>query len=38
MLIPICITAVLVIILGMFPNFGLHLFDIAKTAANAIMH
>jgi len=36
MLIPLCMTAVLAIILGIFPNFGLNLFDLATTAANSI--
>ncbi len=38
MLIPICITATLIVILGIFPNFGPHLFDLAEMAAKAIMN
>ena len=36
MLIPLCTTAVLAIILGIAPNFGLNLFDLAKMAAESI--
>ncbi len=36
MLIPICITAALTILLGLHPNFGLHLYDLADFAALAI--
>ncbi len=38
MLIPICVTAVLSILLGIIPNFGLHLYDLARMAAESIMH
>ncbi len=36
MLVPICVTAVLCIVLGVFPNFGAHLYDLASTAAESI--
>ena len=36
MLIPICITACLSILLGLFPNFGVHLYDLAEMASTAI--
>ena len=36
MLIPLMITAVLAVILGIFPNFGGHFFDLATTAAQSI--
>lgn len=36
MLIPICVTAVLSVVLGILPNFGVHLYDLASMAANAI--
>lgn len=36
MLVPICVTAVLCIVLGIFPNFGVHLYDLASTAAESI--
>jgi len=36
MLIPICLTAILSVVLGIEPNFGVHLYDLAETAANAI--
>lgn len=36
MLLPICLTAVLSVILGIAPNFGVHLYDLAQMAANAI--
>lgn len=38
MLIPIIITAILTIVLGIYPNFGLGLYDLAEAAANAVMH
>lgn len=38
MLIPICITAALVVILGIFPNFGAGLLDLARSAAESIMN
>lgn len=36
MLIPICVTAVLSVILGIFPNFGVNLYDLSEMAAAAI--
>lgn len=36
MLIPLMITAVLAVILGIMPNFGGHFFDLATTAAQSI--
>lgn len=36
MLIPLVITAVLAVILGIMPNFGPHLFDLATMAAESI--
>jgi len=36
MLVPICVTAALSVILGIFPNFGPHLYDLASMAAEAI--
>ncbi|MBQ6622789.1 MAG: monovalent cation/H+ antiporter subunit D family protein [Mogibacterium sp.] len=36
MLIPLVITAVISIVLGLAPNFGLHLYDMALMAGNAI--
>ena len=36
MLIPIMITAACSLILGVMPNFGLHLYDLAAMAGNAI--
>ena len=36
MLIPLIITAVISIILGIFPNAGLHLFDLAVMAGNQV--
>ncbi len=36
MLIPICVTAALCIVLGVVPNFGVGLYDLAETAAGAI--
>ncbi len=36
MLVPLIITAVISIILGVFPNAGLHLFDLAVMAGNQI--
>lgn len=36
MLLPICLTAVLSVVLGIFPNFGAHLYDLAAYAANAV--
>ena len=36
MLIPICVTAIVSVVLGIMPNFGANLFDIASMAANAI--
>ena len=36
MLVPLVITAVISIILGIFPNAGLHLFDLAVMAGNQI--
>ena len=36
MLIPLMITAVLAVILGIFPNFGGQFFDMATTAAQSI--
>lgn len=36
MLIPIMITAACSLILGIMPNFGLHLYDLAAMAGNAI--
>ena len=36
MLIPLCITAVLSVILGIFPNFGAHFYDLAVMAADSI--
>ena len=36
MLIPITITAACSLILGVMPNFGLHLYDLAAMAGNAI--
>ena len=36
MLIPICVTAALTIILGIYPNFGPQLYDLASMAAEAI--
>lgn len=38
MLIPICITAGLSILLGILPNVGPHLYDLANLAAQAICH
>ena len=37
MLIPLCTTAVLAVVLGIMPNFGLHLFDLATMAAQSII-
>ncbi len=37
MLIPICITAILVLVFGMMPNFGLNLLELAKMAARSII-
>ena len=36
MLVPICVTAALTIALGIYPNFGPHLYDLASMAAEAI--
>lgn len=36
MLIPICVTAALSVILGIMPNFGVHLYDLASMAADSI--
>lgn len=36
MLIPLVITAVIAVVLGVCPNFGLHLYDLACIAGNAI--
>lgn len=36
MLIPICVTAALSVILGIMPNFGPHLYDLASMAAQSI--
>ena len=36
MLLPICITAVLSVVLGIFPNFGGHLYTFAVSAAKEI--
>ena len=36
MLIPICVTAALSVILGIVPNFGPHLYDLASMAAQSI--
>ena len=36
LLVPLIITAVISIILGIFPNAGLHLFDLAVMAGNQI--
>ena len=36
MLIPICVTAALSVILGIMPNFGPHLYDLASVAAQSI--
>ena len=36
MLIPICVTATLSVILGIMPNFGPHLYDLATMAAESI--
>lgn len=36
MLIPICVTAALSVILGILPNFGVHLYDLASMAAQSI--
>lgn len=36
MLIPLVITAVIAVVLGVCPNFGLHLYDLACMAGNAI--
>lgn len=36
MLLPICLTAALSLILGIMPNFGVHLYDLAEIAANAV--
>ena len=36
MLIPLVIACIIAVILGMFPNFGLHLFDLATMAGNAV--
>lgn len=36
MLIPLCITAGISVILGIAPNFGLHLYDLATIASAAI--
>ncbi len=36
MLLPICLTADLSLILGIMPNFGVHLYDLAEIAANAV--
>ena len=36
MLIPIMFTAACSLILGVMPNFGLHLYDLAAMAGNAI--
>ncbi len=37
MLIPICLTAVLSVVLGIAPNFGVHLYNLAEIAADAVM-
>jgi multicomponent Na+:H+ antiporter subunit D len=36
MLVPLIITAVISIILGIFPNAGLHLFEMAVMAGNQV--
>lgn len=36
MLVPLIITGILSIILGVMPNFGVHLFDLAQMAAESI--
>ena len=36
MLLPICLTAIVSVVLGIFPNAGVHLYDLANMAANAI--
>ena len=36
MLVPICVTAVLSVVLGIMPNFGPHLYDLASMAAQSI--
>lgn len=36
MLVPICVTAVLSVVFGVFPNFGAHLYDLAVMASSAI--
>ncbi|MGN0732704.1 MAG: monovalent cation/H+ antiporter subunit D family protein [Emergencia sp.] len=36
MLVPLVITAVLSVILGVMPNFGVHLLDLAQAAAEAV--
>ena len=36
MLLPICLTAALSLILGIMPNFGVHLYDLAEIATNAV--
>ena len=36
MLVPLVITAIISIILGIVPNAGLHLFDLAVMAGNQI--
>lgn len=36
MLIPICVTAILSVVLGIFPNFGVNLYDLSEMAAAAI--
>ena len=38
MLIPLVITCVIAIVLGIAPNFGLHLYDFAVMAGNAVFH
>lgn len=36
MLIPICVTAVLSVLFGIFPNFGVNLYDLSVMAAEAV--
>lgn len=38
MRIPLVITAVISVVLGLAPNFGLHLYDMAQMAAEAVFH
>ena len=38
MLVPLVITAIISIVLGLFPNAGLHLFDLAVMAGNQVFN